>query len=137
MIMRYTWVVLFMLGVGMLTGCGPIYQTKYDYMPPRSSTGMMCVAQCQQGKSTCEQMCQLRNDNCRTQARQDAIYRYEIYKQARQDRGRAPKKEVGDFDSSNSCNIPCRCESSFRACYAACGGQVLEQQVCVAFCDKH
>ncbi len=120
----------------MLFGCGPIYKKEYAYVPPRSSMGKMCTAQCIQSKSNCLQMCQMRNDNCRAQARQDAYYQYEEYKHERRREGKEVDKDVKDFDRSFFCNQSCDCTPSFHACYSACGGQVLERQVCVAFCDK-
>jgi hypothetical protein len=135
--MRYLFVFLLMIaGVGTLVGCGPIYQTEYDYIPPHSGIGKMCAMQCQQNKNTCEQMCQLKNDACRTQARQDAMYRYEMYRHRQRDIGRGINKGINDFNYGNYCDTACNCDSSFRTCYATCGGQVLTQRVCVAFCGK-
>lgn len=135
--LRLFTLLLFVALSGMLLGCGPIYKKEYAYVPPRSSAGKMCLAQCIQGKSNCQQMCQMRNENCRAQARQDAFYQYQEYKHERRREGKEVKKTVNDFDNSFfSCNESCDCTSSFNACYAACGGQVLERDVCVAFCNK-
>lgn len=122
--------------VTMLSGCGPIYKTEYNYVPPHSNMSKMCVAQCVQAKSHCEQLCELKNQNCVAQARQEAFYEYEIYKHDRKREGKKVKKDIGDFDRSYRCQSSCDCTPSFNTCYSACGGQVLEKQVCVAFCDK-
>lgn len=122
--------------VGLLTACGPIYETQYAYVPPHSNMGKMCVANCTQGKSMCEQMCQMRKQQCLSDARRDAREDYREYKYDRHREGQAVKKDERDFDRSYRCNEACNCAPQFNSCYAACGGQVLEKQVCVAFCDK-
>ncbi|MCW5584286.1 MAG: hypothetical protein KIT56_10540 [Gammaproteobacteria bacterium] len=122
--------------VGILTGCGPVYKREYAFVPPRTGMGKMCIAQCVQNKNTCEQMCQMNNENCRLRAHQDAVYQFEMYKHERRKHGAPVKKDVSDFDMSYTCNHSCNCEPTYRSCYSACGGQVLERDVCVAFCDK-
>lgn len=121
----------------LLAGCGPIYHTEYAYVPPASNIGKMCTTQCLQSKNSCEQMCQMRNDNCRMQARQDAMYQFEIYRGERERQHKPIKKSVSDFDRSIfTCHESCGCEANYRVCYAQCGGAVLERRVCTAFCDK-
>lgn len=121
----------------VLTACGPIYKKQYAYVPPASNMGKMCTAQCVQNKNSCEQMCQMRNDNCRMQARQDAMYQFEIYRSDRLKQNLPVEKSINDFDrGSFGCQNTCGCSATYRSCYAACGGEVLERNVCVAFCDK-
>ncbi len=121
----------------LLFGCGPIYQREFAYVAPPTSMGKMCTAQCIQGKNACQQMCQMRNDNCRAQARQDAYFQYEEYKRERHREGKEVEKSVSNFDyGSFNCNQSCNCTPTYNACYSACGGQVLEREVCVAFCGK-
>lgn len=122
--------------VGALMGCGPIYETKYTYVPPKSQAGKMCVAQCVQNRGNCDQMCQMRNDTCRAQAKQNAVYQYELYRSDQERSGQPIKKSVSDFDDSYNCNNNCNCAPTYNACYSACGGQILTHKECVAFCDK-
>lgn len=120
-----------------LAGCGPIYQTHYSYVPPHSSVGKMCIAQCVQSKSTCQQMCQMKEQNCQYQSREEARYSYSEYKHDRKKHGKAVKKELRDFDSGRySCHQSCDCDETFNSCYDACGGKVVESRVCTMFCDK-
>ena len=119
----------------LLVACGPIYKTQYSYVPPRTSMGNMCISQCVQNKSMCEQMCQMKNQTCRLQAHQDALYQYENYRREQERIGKPIKRTVNDFEYTGACNEICSCDTTFNACYSACGGQVLERQVCVAFCD--
>jgi len=37
--------IVFLLAA-LLAACGPIYETRYDFIPPNSSQGMMCVQNC-------------------------------------------------------------------------------------------
>jgi hypothetical protein len=126
---------LFLL-MSLIAGCGPVYKREYAFVPPKSDMAKMCTAQCVQSKNSCEQMCQMNNESCRMRARQDAVYEYERYKHERKREGKEIKKDVSDFDRSYSCSSSCNCEPTYRSCYAACGGQVLQRDVCVAFCDK-
>jgi hypothetical protein len=128
-------VVLFVT-MALVVGCGPIYKRQYDYVAPKSSVGKMCTAQCQMAKSACEQSCELRNQTCVNQARQEAIYSFESYKQQMSREGKPIVKSLGDFDYSNTCRTTCDCLHPYQACYSACGGKVIEKKVCVAFCDK-
>lgn len=134
----YKKIILFVLVVftGIMTGCGPIYNTEYTFIPPKSDMSKMCTAQCVQGKSACDQNCRLENENCRLRSQQAAIYEYNQYKDNQTRQGLPVNKTTRDFDTSGSCYNSCQCESTFRACYSACGGEVQERKVCVAFCDK-
>lgn len=120
----------------LLTSCGPMYKTEYSFIPPKSDLSKMCTAQCVQSKNDCEQSCRVDNENCRLRAKQNALFEFKNYKEDQKQRGLPITKSVSDFDRSSSCFNSCHCESTFRECYSACGGEVRERQVCVAFCDK-
>ncbi len=137
MLRIFTPLVCLFLAVIILSGCGPIYRTDYSYKPPKSSAGKMCISQCLQNKSFCEESCQVRNENCKMRAHEDALFQFEAYKREQLKNNQPIQRTVSDFDSSSyRCNNSCDCTPSFNACYSACGGQVLENKVCVAFCDK-
>jgi len=130
--------ILMFIGVLIgITACEPVYKTEYAYQPPNSATGRMCVSQCNQNKSMCEQMCQMRNDNCVQRARQDAIYQYENYRDEQMRHNEKIKKSLSDFDTSYSCRTHCKCVPAFNTCYNSCGGDVLERKKCVAFCGDN
>lgn len=121
----------------LLTACGPIYRTDYTYVPPKSSKGPMCIAQCEQSRNTCNQMCEMQKQTCRAQGRQTALLEYQIYKNDQERSGRKVKKTIDDFDHSYyDCDHACGCQENFNICYTACGGQIQEHRVCTAFCDK-
>lgn len=128
--------LLLILCFTLLTGCGPIYQTSYTYQPPRSQNGKMCVAQCFQTKSYCQQMCQMQDQNCRMQAHQNAYYQFQSYSEEQRSQGKKIDRSIDDFDHSYSeCGQKCHCTSDFNLCYQNCGGSVFEHKVCTAFCN--
>ena len=121
----------------LIAGCGPVYKREYSFVPPKSSVGKMCTAQCVTSKNSCQQMCNLSTENCRLRARQDAIYQFEQYKRDRRHDGKDIDKNLSDFDhGAAACSSSCNCEPAYRECFSACGGEVLQRDVCVAFCDK-
>ncbi len=120
----------------MTTACSPIYKTEYSYEPPHNPVGKMCTAQCIQAKNSCQQMCESKTENCKLRAHQDALAQFEMYKQEQKRTGKEVSRSVDSFDNSYSCSSDCGCEETHNACYTNCGGKVIEQQVCVAFCNK-
>jgi hypothetical protein len=120
-----------------LSGCGPVYQTSYTYQPPTSQVGRMCISQCMQTKSSCEQMCQMQDQNCRMMARQNAFYQYQQYRDYQTSHGLSVDRNLNDFDNSFfECRKSCHCSADFNFCYQNCGGVVQEHKVCTAFCDQ-
>src|SRR5688572_2413710 len=83
-----------------LSGCGPIYRTDYTYKPPHSNTGLMCINQCMMAKNSCSQLCEMRSDNCKSQARQEAMTKYEMYRSQQNINHLPIKKTIDDFDDS-------------------------------------
>lgn len=96
----------------------------------------MCAAQCVQGKNACQQSCMLNKQTCQLRAHQDALTKYQIYKQERLRKGKKVDLDVNAFEDTLACNQACGCEETFNTCYSTCGGQVVTTKVCVAFCDK-
>jgi hypothetical protein len=112
-------------------GCGPVYNTEYQFSPPDSDAGRACVFQCENSRQQCRQLEEYRADDCQRRASwdqqrcEDDIYRR---------KGREPKwYECG----SESCSADYdRCDESYRSCYQSCGGKVNAETRCVANCDK-
>lgn len=134
---------LLTLCLGLLTflsACGPIYDTQYSLIPPTSVEGRRCVGQCQQNRNICRQSCTISQQACLNDSRTRALYEYQAYV-SRQTAEKQPiKKSVSDFErsygcSANSCEE--RCEANYRDCFGGlCGGRVVTQKVCTAFCDE-
>ena len=134
--MKFVYCLLITIGLLSLTACGPIYQTKHDYVPPHSSNGKNCAAQCIQSKSYCNQMSQTRESDCREHARQDAEREYHLYKDRQKSKNLPIEKSPSDFEHSSHCSQNSDCDSAFDMCYTTCGGIIKERKECVAFCDK-
>lgn len=129
-------IITLLIQILFITACGPVYESQYTLIPPKSDVSKMCTSQCIQTKSFCEQGCRAENDNCKLRAQQSALYEYNEYKSEQVRIGQPVSKTIRDFDRSYSCSNSCNCESTYRDCFSACGGQVIENKVCVAFCDK-
>ena len=123
---------LFLLtSVLLLGGCGPVYDTVYDFTPPTTSFGAECVENCKDSQSECEDFERERNDDCeeRQKAQMDRCNDRILA-----DKKRAPKwTECGKTESCTEDTA--KCESRYRTCYQACGGTISSKQVCVAFCE--
>ncbi|MGF1562345.1 MAG: hypothetical protein ACFB3T_09230 [Geminicoccaceae bacterium] len=134
--------LLALLGVA-LSACAPVYETRYSLTPPAADAperteALACIEQCGQQQQVCLvsareafENCELRAQtqfsHCRMRERMDYLA------------CRGPYGRTSCFPST--CLVPvCEtniqgCEAGYRACYAACGGTVTEETVCVANCD--
>ena len=113
----------------ILGGCGPIYDTRYSYVPPGNPQGQTCVFQCENIKMQCEQLELMKAENCRNRARLDE----DRCKDNIRRQGREPKPSECsqvDFCSADYDH----CEERYRQCYQNCGGRVHAEQVCVFNC---
>jgi|WetSurMetagenome_2_1015567.scaffolds.fasta_scaffold59558_2 hypothetical protein len=116
---RISWVILSLL----LIGCAPMYKTQYSYNPPKSTTGMMCINNCESNINNCRQMEDMKKSNC--EYRTDLDYRMCM----------DHKKSDKDSCYRSSCYTDYEhCTGDYNRCYQGCGGIVNSQQVCVAFC---
>lgn len=125
-------VELMLLGVmGLISSCGPMYQTDYMMTPPKSASGKACVFQCENGKYQCQQLEDLKAERCesRAQADQEACERKIAWEKGRDPKWYECGRESCDADYE-------RCERSYRACFQACGGTVKQETRCVANCEQ-
>lgn len=68
-------IVISILSTIFLQGCAtPQYETFHSYVPPRGAEAKSCLFQCSMTESQCEQLTQMRLDNCvaRSQNKYDA-----------------------------------------------------------------
>mgnify|MGYP001437329553 CR=1 FL=1 len=117
-----------------ISACGPIYNTEYTYVPPKSKVGKMCISQCQQNKMMCEQLNESRKDACLAKVRQDALYEYELYKLNQEKLKQPVLKSPRNFEKNWKCSQTSQCQTNFKTCYESCGGEIHTHQVCTAFC---
>lgn len=84
----------------------------------------------------CQQNCSDSNISCERQASQDARVSFRQYAKSQRKQRLPIIKSVSDFKDDSQCHASCGCDSVYRQCYQTCGGQVLANTVCVAFCDQ-
>ena len=113
-----------------VSACGPVYQTKYSYIRPKTRRGNMCLNRCINIRNNCQAM----NQSCRADADHNAGPEYRRYVRRQRRRNKDVFMSRSDFADYSGCNTDCT--GSYNQCYENCGGQVIATQVCVAFCDK-
>lgn len=121
---RFVRLIAFFMMALVLSGCGGSYYQKYNYTPPTAPGSERCIAQCWQGRNSCEQICSLKNPRCAAEARVDAQTRYSDYVRQRQAKGLPVTKSLKDFQRTAQCFHSCNCIPAFNTCYSACGGYV-------------
>ena len=137
--------VAFLLSI-LLTfaACGPVYETDYRLETPdrTDEATAACLNACgaergscgraaEQELRACEDRASLQEQACATRAQLD----YMVCSAGAERDGtscyrrvcRRPSCSTGALDS---------CEASYRRCFAACGGKVLEERRCVANCSS-
>jgi len=118
----------------LMTACGPMYKTTYEYHPPENQRGRMCLNHCLDIKNECRAICNNHNDVCKDQAMQRAQMDFESYQHAQRETQQPITKTVNDFYNPWGCSESCHCEQQYNQCYSNCGGEVVPVQTCVAFC---
>lgn len=120
----------------LLSGCGPVYETHYNYVPPASWHGRQCANHCLAKRSRCRTSCQSAKQVCRSAADMDAMPAYLDYAQDQRNSGEPVVNSVSDFADYSNCPDKCGCGSTYRACFSNCGGTVIANTQCVAFCNE-
>lgn len=126
-------ILLTFLLLPLLAGCGPVYRTVYDYIPPEDQAGRQCLNQCLQMQQMCNSSAENRAAQERATCQQTAALTYAAClasAKTDQDRSRC--------SSSSYCNRQADfsyCTSNYNMCYQNCGGMVASRVECVEFCD--
>ena len=116
-----------------LSACGPMYETRKNYIPPQTEAGRFCANQCLTELNNCYFRCEQDKANCQTV---EDIKRYTetIIKQNSKN-----SDNFNDFPiSPRSCSdydCKMRCEQNRDYCHTNCGGQIQSFRVCTAFCN--
>ena len=133
------------LAAFLVAACGPVMETRYDFVPPSTDAGMKCVQNCQSQQTACQKAEQDRIMSCRQKADRDADIAYEKardkYINDLKLHAAAPDKYGLPSEPSRSANYGAcqqsnQCVADYQMCYRSCGGQIHESQVCVAMCDQ-
>lgn len=131
----FRWMCFIFLALS-LAACGPIYKTRYSHVPPTNPVTKKCVARCTATKVQCAGGCKSQYRLCREQASQEAVLKYQAYRQQQLRADKPIVKSLANFDHSNRCKMRCQCEVHFDSCFRACGGDLKPYKVCTAFCDQ-
>lgn len=119
-----------------LSGCGPIYRTQQDFIPPSTAEGKLALNSCLHERQECQNTC----DSIRVQCQQneamvkiagevvDAISRS----------NQNDKKRTRRYSQCEQNRRQCqnRCEKTYQACYQNVGGTIRTYKICVYNCDK-
>ncbi len=144
---------IFVLLIFFLISCGPIYETRYNYLPPNDSEGRSCVNYCLQGKSSCQMSCQNNKNTCSTISSVASMFTGSYSKDIK---SKCKSKSHGGITDTKcegssfgvsapkvtaDCNEDYKdcidsCNDNYNNCYTNCGGTVNPYQVCTAFCNK-
>ncbi len=122
-------------GALMLTACGPIYETRYDYEPRNANH--YCLMDCSDRRQRCESEQTHIYLHCQRNADRD-------YRDC-MDQGREChwSKKHHRYKCEDPICIKEDCEKDFspcvdvyNLCYQSCGGAVSSYTVCVQNCDQ-
>ena len=112
-------------------GCGPMYETRYSFTPPKSANGRTCIFQCDNSRMQCRNFEEMHKSNCEMRGQ---LEEQRCENDIRYREGREPKWYEC---STSSCSADYdRCDEIYRGCYQMCGGEVRSETVCVANCDQ-
>lgn len=121
----------------LVQGCAPEYKTSHTFIAPKTAEGKSCVFQCENTRMQCDQLDQMRVDNCRMRAENNYAY-CEQQKQAAYNNCVASGAQgcYQEWCQKEECPTSDRCENQYQRCYSTCGGQVTSETHCVANCEK-
>ena len=106
----------------------PVYQIKYDYLPPESAEGKGCTQQCENTRIQCEQAVNKEIEQERLKAQQ-------AYQQCLLSQSGGARVPILCNDPSQSIKPDySNCLASHNRCFQGCGGRVEEKNVCIKNC---
>lgn len=137
--------LLSMLVLLAVTGCAPVYQTNYAYVPPTDPKIKQCTEGCALLSLTCLQAiqtdyqeCVIRAEATYNRCESSKVYAYDVntYGLYSYNATVTPRCISNCFCTRPWCfkDSPDKCTEQYRACYQECGGVVHGTTVCVRFC---
>ena len=131
---------LTMAGLAAVAACGPVYKTTYELTPPQTAEGRMCVTQCQQTKTACQQSGYDRYQRCKSEKLAYSERKFNEYRIQQLLLKKPIKKSQRNFAGGYSCRVEKSykhgCEQNFVGCFSTCGGIVTPHTVCTANCEQ-
>lgn len=122
----------------LITACGPVYKTSYQFSAPPTQTGKVCANQCLTSLHSCRNLCEEKRQRCREYESLEAKIEYLEYanlKLLNDEKVDKTKKDFENFHRCDSQTCENQCEESQRICHVNCGGSVQELKTCTAFCQ--
>jgi hypothetical protein len=121
----------------LLGACGAPAATTTRFEPPPRAGGRLCAVQCGEAHDACNETCSLTERGCTNEMQSQAIHDYDQY--ARQQFAAHQPMDLmpRDFERPEKCKpVGClaSCERDYEACYERCGGKVVTETSCQAFC---
>ncbi len=117
----------------LLSACGPIYSTKYRFIPPQDVWSRQCITECLRINDNCYTQAENRAAKERMQCEQAASIRYATCIATA--KTEAASKNCSQHSFCNQTADTSRCDSEYRHCYQNCGGIVEAYQVCEFGCN--
>ncbi len=110
----------------LITACGPIYKTSYQYKQASSASGRRCIRQCLVQRTQCDTQCATQYNHCKaTEGALRLVASGLLH----------TSKNQGSLPYiSNRCTKDCGCVDTYNTCFASCGGIVHTHRQCTAFC---
>lgn len=106
------------LALSLLAGCTTI---RYEYFPPATEQGKICVTHCSGVREMCQgnEMQRAQYDRALCEQRSESIFRTCL-------------RQADNRDESKKCHRPAcfahentwRCDENFRQCFVGCGGTI-------------
>jgi len=119
-----------------LSGCGSALVTaRLDQ--PRTPGGRMCTGQCGEARRYCQDQCNITARSCQNQMQAQAIHDYDAYAREQYESHQPMELFPRDFERPEKCKpVICldACENEYRTCFERCGGKVVTESSCTAFC---
>jgi len=111
-----------MLPLLVFVGCETVH---YDFRPPATDVGRLCITQCAAIKETCtgNEMRRVQNDKATCERSNDVALRACMSKAANKDQQKdcsKNKRYCSDYVNTD------RCERDYRSCFVNCGGTIQE-----------
>ncbi len=138
-------IILLVIILVTMVGCGPMYKTLYHYHAPNDPQGRQCINSCDFMRQQCNSGCHDRKQNCEITAQaMDAIsnaacYNRQSYCRSHHGSG-CLLEHCGHHSNSHSqcSSYDCKqsCEYQYNQCFTNCGGSIETQQVCTSNCGN-
>ncbi len=123
----------------LLASCGPIYEIRETFVPPKNETGRKCLNDCLKAKDICSKENLEKKEVCRQEEYLKASGSYNLYIMQQSHKGEKVKKTQDDFANYQKCEglyNDSECDKNYNLCFTNCGGKIISNKECVAFCDK-